>query len=352
MLVACGSSGGGTGMTGTPPPPPETVSARTFRMGFSANPPRNSQSDLLAALDLWTSRADISIINIDVPYGVMLAGITAAHLVDSTIVPLAGYFRARHLEVIVSLNVANGLNRAAEAPDLVALGRSITESAIQQLYRDYVSAIDSEIRPDYLLLVTESNLIRDLAPDSVYQAVVTMANAAATGVAQLPGPQPLIGVSVQVDEAWGRLLHNDVYQGVEQDFHDFPFMTVLGMSSYPYFTFSDPGQIPLDYYARIRNGRTIPELVSEGGWSSVAVNGTSTSQALQAGYLRRQEQLLDSAGAVAVVQLDFTDIDIPSLNLPPNSGLDAFAHLGLVDENLQPKLALATWDSIFARPLK
>ncbi len=320
-------------------------------MGFSANPPRASQSDLLAALAMWTSRADLAIINIDVPYAALLGGTAAKVIVDSNTVPLAEYFRGKNLRVVVSLNVTNGLNRAAEAPDLVALGKSITEPDVQQRYRDYVAAIAADVEPDDLFLSTESNLIRDLAPDSVYRAMVTMTNAAADDVARM-NTVPLMGVSVQVDEAWGRLLHNDVYQGVEQDFADFPFMTVLGLSSYPYFTFSDPDQIPLDYYARIRNGRTLPEMVTEGGWSSAEVLGRPSSQETQARYLRRQEQLLDSAKAIGVVQLDFTDIDTLSLGLPPGNGLGPFSTLGLVDDNLQPKLALATWDSIFARPLR
>ena len=62
--------------------------------------------------------------------------------------------------------------------------------------------------------------------------------------------------------------------------------------------------------------------------------------------------LLDSARALAVVQLDFTDIDTLSLNLPPGTSLGPFSQLGLVDMNLNPKPALATWDSIFARPRK
>jgi hypothetical protein len=57
--------------------------------------------------------------------------------------------------------------------------------------------------------------------------------------------------------------------------------------------------------------------------------------------------MLDSAKARAVFQLTFTDLDIPSLNLPPESILPLFASLGMVDTNLRPKPALAVWDSLF-----
>jgi hypothetical protein len=66
-----------------------------------------------------------------------------------------------------------------------------------------------------------------------------------------------------------------VYQGAETDFHDFPFNEVLALSSYPYFVYSDPAQVPLDYYTRIANGRKVPILVVEGGWTSAAATHDS-----------------------------------------------------------------------------
>ena len=65
-------------------------------------------------------------------------------------------------------------------------------------------------------------------------------------------------------------------------------------------------------------------------------------------YLRRQAKMLDSAKASAVFQLTFTDLDIPSWNLPSGSILPLFATLGMVDTQLRPKPVLAIWDSLFS----
>jgi hypothetical protein len=168
----------------------------------------------------------------------------------------------------------------------------------------------------------------------------------------MPGTHPRLYVSLQADEAWGRLLHNNVYQGVETDFHDFSFMEALAISSYPYFVFTNPDAIPLDYYTRLANGRTLPVLVVEGGWTSGSVAAVQSTPALQARYLRRQEQLLDAAKAVAVFQLTYADIDLANFPpQPPGSILPLFAQLGIVDASLRPKPASATYDSIFARSL-
>ena len=326
--------------------------ARTFRMGFSAVPPDSTQASALASIDQWTRRADAAILHVSVPYRALLGGMSASTYVDSVDVPLVNFYRSRGLTIVVTVDVTNGLDRSAEDPDLVAMGRSITEPAVQQVYRDYVLALATRLHPAYLGLAAETNLIRGAAPASVYAAVVQMANAAAGDVRALVAPRPLLYVSVQADEGWGRLLHSNAYQGVETDFHDFSFMEALALSSYPYFVFADPNDVPLDYYTRLANGRTLPVLVVEGGWTSGAVGSVQSSPATQARYLRRQEQLLNTAKAVAVFQLTYADLDLSQYPaLPPGSILPLFAQLGLVDSKLNPKPALATYDSIFARRL-
>ena len=73
---------------------------------------------------------------------------------------------------------------------------------------------------------------------------------------------------------------------------------------------------------------------------------------MQAWYSGRQAQLLDSAHAVMVFQLEFADIDLSAFPpQPPRSILPLFTTIGLVDTALVAKPALAVWDSSFARPL-
>ena len=56
--------------------------------------------------------------------------------------------------------------------------------------------------------------------------------------------------------------------------------------------------------------------------------------------------------AIAVFQLTYADIDLANFPpQPPGSILPLFAQLGIVDIRLQAKPALATYDSVFARPL-
>ncbi len=339
---------GGCGKEAPPSPPP--VQTRTFRMGFSAIPPRPGDDKLtIAAIDLWSRRADAAILSVEIPWADLLRGIDPETYVTVVQVPLANYYRSKGHQIWVYLDPANGLNRAGESDPLVAAGRSIAEPAIQQLFRRYAVAMDTQIRPEHLGLALETNLIRGLSPAPLYAAIRQVANDAAADVRQRD-PAVKLSVSVQVDYAWGHF-DGSGFHGVAADFADFPFLQELGLSSYGYLAgFAEPEELPLDYYTRLLGGRTLPLMVVEGGWTSASLGGIVSSPDEQRRYLVRQMQILDASQAIAVFQLTFTDLDLAAISPPPGSNLPLFAYLGLVDVNLNPKPALAVWDEAFARP--
>jgi len=342
LLIACGDGSG---------PPPAAGPPRSYLMGFSAIPPRyDSTATVILGINNWLPHADAAIMHVSPPWAAMLAGHSPAGAVDTVEVPLAQYYRAKGLQHIVfTVDATDGLNRAAEAPELVAAGRSITDTLVQRLYREWVFAVAQRIQPDYLGLAAETNLIRLAAPDSVYQAIVTMTNAVAAQIQAASLPSKLF-VSVQVETAWGRLPPGP-YVGIAQDLADFPFVEALGLSTYPYLAgFAVPESLPLDYYSRIAQGTTLPVLVVEGGWPSVSVDTLVSTPAEQARYINRQELLLDSAKARGVFQLTFYDLDVSNSPPPPGSILPLFTHLGLADSAMHAKAALAVWDSTYRRP--
>jgi hypothetical protein len=323
-------------------------------MGFSVVPPKPDIKLAVQSLEMWTRRADAAIMHMDVPWALLLAGSSPEDALRKDGIELARYYRSKKLQLVVTIDVTNGLGRETESPALVAAHRSITEPAVQGLYRNFVREVVETLRPDYLGLAAETNMTRAMAPRPVYSAVVKMANDAAADIRRSRSASALpLYASVQVETAWGKLPRGP-YLGVAQDLRDFPFMNVLALSSYPYLGgFADPDHIPLDYYTRVRGTRSLPVMVVEGGWPSENVRGMfSSSPEMQARYILRQSQLLEKANAIAVFQLSFTDIDVASFPKPVPAILPLFATLGLVDVNFKPKPALATWDKIFARRLQ
>jgi len=322
-------------------------SVRTYRMGFSAIPPRLDFDLLVRSLDMWSTRADAAIMHVSVPWKGLIEGLSADSLLTLDGIGIAQYYISKQLGLTVMLDVTDGLNRAAEAPELVALGRSITEPAVQQLYRQYARAVASRLNPDHLGLAAETNLIRVAAPAPVYNAVVAMTNAAAADL-RAEGMGASLYVSVQVETAWGRLQGTNQFLGVERDFQDFPFMQVLGLSSYPYLGgFTEPEQIPQDYFTRVRGSHNLEMLLVEGGWASQSAGGFTTSAGKQARYIRHLAKVADASGLIRWFQLSFTDLDASAFpDAPPI--LTLFATLGLVTTELQPKPSLQVWDSLYA----
>lgn len=332
---------------------PISSEPRSYLMGFSVIPPKPDIKVAVRSLEIWVKRADAAIMHLDVPWAALLSGSSPATALKKD-AELVNFYRRHKLKLVITIDVTNGLARESEAPALVAARRSITEPDIQRLYRSYVQALVETYRPDYLGLAAETNLIRAIAPRPVYNAVVRMTNDAARDLRSTQRGRTLpLYISVQVETAWGRLGGNSGFVGIGQDLRDFSFVTALGLSSYPYLGgFRTPEEIPLDYYTRVGGSAKLPLLVVEGGWPSQSVAGAfTTSPAMQSAYIARHAKLLDAARATAVFQLGFADLDLASFPKPVPKILPLFATLGLVDSNLQPKAALATWDRIFSRPL-
>src|SRR3954471_5514794 len=358
-MVACAPAQREPDQDSPPQRGAETTSqgARSYFMGFSIIPPKFDVALAIRSAEIWTKRSDAAIMHLDVPWAMLLAGSSPADALRKDGVDLEHYYRSKHLRLVVTIDVTNGLARDKEAEALVAAHRSITEPAVQQLYRNYVRTLVEMLHPDYLGLAAETNLIRLTAPRPVYNAVVRMANDAASDIRRTRSAAVLpLYVSVQVEVGWGRLgifAEQRPYAGVEQDFRDFPFMNVLGLSSYPYLGgFKKPEDIPLDYYTRLRDTRSLPLMVVEGGWATMSIGGVfSTSTEMQSRYIARQSLLLDEAKAIGVFQLSFTDLDLRAWPKPVPGILPLFMTLGLVDANLDAKPALKVWDGIFARHL-
>lgn len=341
------------------PSAPRTAGAtRSWAMGFSGIPPVPDQTVAIAAIDMWAPRADVAIQHASVPWESLLAGMPADTIVRRLELPLMTYYRlGKGLRIVYEIDPTNGLNRAAEDPTLVRLGRSIAEPQVRAAYRAWAAALDTIVHPDWLGLACETNLVRAAAPPSLYAALGTLARETADSLAALHArrpslPRPVLYSSVQVEVAWGRLGGAPAYQGIATDLADFPFAQVLGLSSYPYLGgFAEPEEIPLDYFSRIASDAGRPVMVVEGGWASQSFATYTTSPAEQARWIRRQAQLLDAAHAIGWYSLEFADLAVSLWPGTVDPSLRLFASIGVVDSALTPKIGLATWDSLFARPL-
>ena len=340
LAGACDSGGGQANDPSATP--------RTWAMGFSPTPPVLTVESVLQGVDAWTPRSEFAVFHEELPWTDLLAGMLPADILLRDKSQLVALLRQRGQRLAFMLDLTDGLSRAEEAPQLRTLGRSLAEPAVQQLARDYALAVATMLEPDLLGLAAETNLIRLAAPAPIYQAVVTTANAIAADLEAATSPAMKF-VSVQVETAWG-LLQAGPFVGIEQDLADFPFAQAIGLSSYPYFVFGDPADIPDDYYARVLEPTALPAFVAEGGWSSVDVGGGNGSEEAQARFVGKQAALLDGIGAIAWLHLLFADPDLRSWPQPIPSNLPLFTSIGYAHSDFAGKPALGAWDQQFARP--
>jgi hypothetical protein len=308
-------------------------------------------SVVIQGIELWSQRAEMAAIHEDVPWADLLGGMTPDAILERDKVQLVDYLRSKGLQLYFMADPTDGLSRAEEASALRTANRSLSEPAIQRLYRDYVLAVVRKLQPQYLGLAAETNLIRAAAPSALYAAVKQAANAAAADLRAV-GYGGKILSTVQVETAWGVLGGTGPFVGIDTDMIDFAFTQVLGLSSYPYFAYAQPESIPGDFYSRLLGARNLPVMVLEGGWSSGTAGTVVSSAGLQARYITRHAQLLDSVNAQAVVQLMFADLDLSSFKPPFPVNLPLFIQNGLTDSNFVAKPALAVWDALHARSLR
>ncbi len=348
-LSACG--GGSSGSSSTPGPTPTPATTRSWKLGFSPNPARPTSASITQGIDLWSLRAELAIIHEEMPWTKLLGGMTPDAIIDAGKVGLVNYMRGKGMQLMYMGDLTDGLSRKDEAPQLRALGRSITEPAVQLLYRNYMTAVVRKLNPQYVGLAAETNLIRAAASAAVYAAVVRTANDAANDIRAMGGAMPLI-ISVQVETAWGVLGTMGPFVGIDTDRSDFPFVQIMGLSSYPYFGYAQPEDIPSDYYSRLLPNRAMPGMVTEGGWASASASSITSTPDKQARYYARVPQLLDSIDARSFLHLNFADPDLSTFPQPIAPNLALFASIGLTDSDFNAKPALAAWDALYSRPLR
>lgn len=326
------------------------VKPRTYRMGFSPIPPKMDMQSALKNLDEWGKRADGAIDHRDVPWKFMLEGGKPEEFLKKEVLDLMAAFRQKKYLIVCTVDPGDGIDRAKEAKPLREMNRSIAEPAVQKVYVDYVEAFARSVKPDYLGLGSEVNLLEANFPEKTKAGMLKMCAEAAERVKKV-SPETKLYVSVQVDWAWGKLGNPKGNEGCEQIFKDFPYIQALGVSSYPAFGFAEPEQIPNDYYRKLLNGRKMPILMVEGGWPSTNTEPLKSNPEKQARWVKKLAQVLDDCDAKFVGLLMYADLDLSTYPMFQGTILPFFATMGLTDTGWKAKPALAEWDAVFKRPL-
>lgn len=131
---------------------------------------------------------------------------------------------------------------------------------------------------------------------------------------------------------------NDPELALWQLIDRFPDADIIAFTTYPGLVFSDPSEIPDDYYSRLNEyagGR--PIAFTEMGWQSAGDYGAySGSEEKQLAFVTRFHDLIADADVAFYIWSFLYDQQVQG----------PFASMGLVDRALRPKLAWWEWQSM------
>ena len=194
--------------------------------------------------------------------------------------------------------------------------------------------------------------MRVAAPNSLYYSLVTLTQSAYTAL-HANGSSTSVSISIQLETCWGVLGEITPYRGISTDMVDFSFAQFTGVSTYPYFSYPKPNDMPPDYWTRPAaetDGR--PVYHAEGNWATNASTSTAIrwpwSEADQAKYVTRLASWLTMVNATEWMCLIYADLDWgPQYT---TAQLAPFLSIGVANSNLTAKTALQPWDAVFSIP--
>ena len=125
-------------------------------MGFSALPPRPDTAILLPTLTLTTQHSDAGLVQLSIPWTVLLGGIPAAEEVRVVRLPLANYYRGvgQPITVAAFQITFTDLDLSAAPPPA---------GSVLPLFA-HLGLVDSVLSPKPALAVWDSVLALDLQP--------------------------------------------------------------------------------------------------------------------------------------------------------------------------------------------
>lgn len=176
------------------------------------------------------------------------------------------------LAVTMIIGGERGLTPAIgiSANDFKTLIRPIDEAT----RTDYMARLEEFVRvhkPRYLGIGNEVNTVETEDPDEYAMLVGLFAEAAA--IVEAVSPETIVYPVFQYEWLIGR--RDGIFGGEHRPEDDqwrllggFPDADAIGFTTYPGLVFSDPEELPADYYSAIADHTDLPIIFTEIGWQS------------------------------------------------------------------------------------
>jgi hypothetical protein len=189
--------------------------------------------------------------------------------------------RVYGLKTILTLSFATikevpgeGLVLVIDAPE--GFEASLSDHEFRSQWVNEAKMIAQEFKPEYFSLGNEINDYFYLHPEDIDSYMSLFVEA----YSEIKEASP--GTKVFVVFSYTHLIDNNQWDLLER-FNS--KVDLIGLTTYPWKHFDDPGDIPVDYYTRLSQHTSRPIAFTEIGWISSEERGSSEGE--QADYLMR-----------------------------------------------------------------
>lgn len=345
-IVAC------SGATQDEPPPTATGSGlpRTFAMGLSSLPPELTEESYANAFKLAASTGEVILIRRTPPWEELLTdrSFPSACTTENTRreIALADQYGLDIFVAIDTADITEGCGQAAELPAELR-GAGFADQQVREAFIQYAQYVVVNYQPSYLALGVEVNTLEQENPED-FEQFVSLYNEAYDAVKAL-SPETLVFPTFQLEMLGGDLPSDRPRRTQWHLISRFASrMDLLAVSSYPSLAFSDPEQIPADYYLQLASYSDRPIAIADMGYASglgTTENGAAT-EAQQAAFLRRT--LNDAQQLAMPLVVWFVGQDTTFTSKPP---FDVLQQIGLRRQDGTPKSAWREWERTARQPL-
>ena len=342
-LAACGDS-----QSDASPTPTAAGATRTFAMGLSSLPPELTEESYADAFELAASTGEVILMRHTPPWEDLLTGDLSDDVIQTTQreIDLAEEHDLDIFFAIDATDVSEENGQLAGLPDDL-LGTGFADEELRQALVSYAQYVALNYQPTYLALGLDVNGYQGQNPED-FEEFVTGYHEAYEAIKEL-SPETLVFPTFQLEELQGLLPLDEPREPQWQLIERFaPRMDLLAVSTYPGVAFSDPEQIPPDYYTQLTSYTDRPIAIAEMGYPSEA-GEDGQNEGTEAQQIAFLERALDDAEQLDMpLVVWFAGHDPTFTDKGP---FDLVQHIGLLRQDGSKKPAWAVWSRTARRPL-
>jgi len=330
-----------------PQPRATAGDARSFLLGFSSIPGELTEASYLETYDLAANHGEALLIQRPPAWADFLPGASVSLALSEQTLAERRAAELRHLRLVYVLDVFEPAARERlQGLPATHTGLTLADGELRQALRADALFVARNVQPAYLVIGNEVNVTFEHGPDAYQQFVEIYREI--YDVLQEVSPETQVLTSFQYEELLGVIPWLPPHVPRWELLDDFEGrLDVLGITTYPSFSFAVARKIEQFYYRQIHEHTDLPvAFVSAGYASSPGREGiNSSTPAEQRRYLQRLFESAGRLGSPLLIWLLAEDLSYATG--PPE---DLVANLGLMEVGGAPKEAWPAWLEAVARP--